>query len=75
MTVASTPRQVAHMRLCTIKTMLKLERAGMKGRGGALRPKIAAELGLKARDSYDMFIDTCEKRIEESLRQLQGEAA
>jgi hypothetical protein len=63
------------MRLCTIKTMLKLERAGMKGRGGALRPKIAAELGLKARDSYDTFIAVCETKIEESLRQLQGEAA
>ena len=74
MTVASTPEQVAHMRLCSLKGMLKLERVGMKSRGGALRPKIAAELGLKPRDSYDTFITACEKRIEESLESLRAGA-
>lgn len=65
----NTPAQISAYRLASIRGMLKLERAGMKTRGGALRPRIAAELGLSPRASYDAFI----ARIESMLEQIKGE--
>ena len=75
MTVASTPAQIAHVRLITAKARLRLESKGMKSRGPSTRSLMAEELGLKARDTYDKFISVIEAKIEESLKQLQGEAA
>ena len=64
-TTISTPEGISYTRLASLKGMLKLEKIGMKTRGGALRPRIAAELGLKARDSHDTFI----AKINEKLNQ------
>lgn len=78
--IAATPDRIAHVRICSLRGMLRLEKAGMKSRGGALRPKIAAELGLKPRDSYDTFIKACTEKIEANLKAFaaahtEGEAA
>lgn len=53
--IATTPTQISIVRLAALKGMIRMEQAGMKTRGGALRPRIAAELGLKPRDSYEKF--------------------
>lgn len=49
-------------RLLSLRGMLKLEAAGMTTRGGALRPRLAAELGLKPRDSHAAFIAEINKK-------------
>jgi hypothetical protein len=50
-------------RWASIKGMVKLESLGMKTRGGAIRPRIAKELGLKPRDSYEKFIEVINAKI------------
>jgi hypothetical protein len=61
--IISGAEQIAKYRLCVLKQHLKLEKMGMKHSGGAIRPRIAAELGLKPLDSHDKFI----AKIEELL--------
>ena len=68
MIAATTPESISYFRLASLKGMLKLEKVGMKTRGGALRPRIAAEFGLKARDSHDKFITKIEQLMEEALK-------
>ena len=63
-TSSAMPAHVNFFRLCQLRGALKMEKIGLKGRAGALRPKIAAELGLKARDTYDTFIAEVQKRID-----------
>ena len=61
--IATTPNQISFVRLASLKGMVKLEKAGMKTRAGAIRPRIAAELGLKPRDTFDTFINTIEAKM------------
>lgn len=64
MTVISTPAGVAAVRLLSLRGMLRLEKIGLKTRGGALRPRIASEFGLPPRSSHDDFIAAIEKKLE-----------
>jgi hypothetical protein len=48
---------VQAFRLLSLRGMLRLEKAGMKTRNGALRPQIAKEFGLSPRAKHDAFID------------------
>ena len=64
MATVSTPEGIAVFRLMSLRGMLRMEKIGMKTRGGALRPRIAGELGLKPRDSYDLFIETINEHIQ-----------
>lgn len=66
---ASTPHAVNHFRLCSIKAQLKMEKVGLKSSGGALRPRLAKEFGLKPRDSHDKWIAHFEALIEKSLKE------
>lgn len=50
-------------RLLSLKGMLKLEKVGLKQRGGALRPRIAAEFGLSPRATHDAFIAAIEAKV------------
>lgn len=63
MSWATTPEQIAYVRLASLKAQLKMEKVGMKTRGGALRPRLAAEFGLKPRDTHQKFIDTIQDRM------------
>lgn len=56
-------------RWASVKYQLKLEKHGMKSSGGALRPRLAAELGLKPRDSHDLYIT----EVQAKLDMLRGE--
>lgn len=49
--------------LCSQKMQLKLEAKGLKSSGGPLRPRLAASLGLKPRDSHDKFIAAIETKL------------
>jgi len=57
---------IARYRLCALRSALKLEQKGLKHSGGAIRPRIAAELGLKPRDSHDKFIAKLEEMINDA---------
>lgn len=61
-------------RLASLRGMLKLESLGMKTRGGALRPRIAKELGLPARAPHIQFVAEIERRIELAKAELLKEA-
>jgi hypothetical protein len=63
MFIADTPDKIRYFRLASVKGMLKLESKGLKGRGGALRPRLA-EFGLKPRDGYVKYITYIEKELE-----------
>lgn len=65
-TPIDTPAGIHYFRLASLKGMLALEQVGLKTRGGALRPRIAAELGLKPRDSYDVYIREIVRRMKET---------
>lgn len=65
--IVATGAGVTVFALLSQKMQLKLESKGLKSSGGALRPRLAASLGLKPRDSYETFI----ARIEEKLAELK----
>ena len=50
--------------LASQKMQLKLESMGMKSSGGALRPRIAAQHGLKPRDSREKFIEVIQAKMD-----------
>ena len=54
-------------RLLSIKHQLKLEKLGLKSSGGALRPRLAKEFGLKPRAPHAEYI----AKIEELLAQIE----
>lgn len=64
---AFTPESISYVRLASLKGMCSLESKGLKCRAGPIRPKIAAELGLKPRDPYQKFIDTIQGKMDELL--------
>lgn len=63
--------EVNYFCLASWKGALKLEKVGLKHSGGAIRPRIAARLGLKPRQSYDVFIE----RIQSLMNQIIAEKA
>jgi hypothetical protein len=67
MTTFSTPTGIAYVRLASLKGMVSLESKGLKGRAGPIRPRIAAELGLKPRAPYADFIAAIQARMETLL--------
>lgn len=66
-TMLNNPHQIAHYRLLVIKSRLNLESKGVRHSSGALRPRIAAEFGLKPRDSLDKYIAAVQAKIDESF--------
>lgn len=60
---ATTPNQIAYVRLASIKGRLKLMRKGLTFRGPAIRPILAEEFGLKPRDSFELYIAEAERRM------------
>lgn len=56
-------------RLASIRGQLKLEKAGLKSSGGALRPRLAKEFNLKPRDSHDKFIAAVQAAIDKMKEQ------
>ena len=71
--VIATGAGVSYMRLASLRGMLRLERVGMKSRVGPLRPRIAAEFGLKPRDSFTTYIDAVQAKMNELAPLVQEE--
>jgi hypothetical protein len=69
----ATGKGIDAVRLMSLRGMLRLEKLGMKTRAGALRPKMAKELGLSPRASFDVYLAEVEKRIEALKPQVQAE--
>lgn len=63
-TVLATGNGVTVFALMSQRMQLKLEAKGLKSSGGALRPRLAASLGLKPRDSHAKFITAIELKIQ-----------
>jgi hypothetical protein len=53
-------------RWASVRQQLKLERIGLRSSGGALRPRLAKTLGLRPRDSYEVYIAAVTARLEEA---------
>jgi hypothetical protein len=64
MCVINTPKGIAVFRLASVRAQLRLEKAGMKSSGGALRPRLAEEFGLSPRASHDEYISVATKMID-----------
>lgn len=52
-------------RWATIRGALRLEQRGLKTRGGALRPRLAKQLGLTPRAPYEAFLAAVQVKIDE----------
>ena len=68
----STPTEINFGRFASLKGALKLESKGLKSRAGPLRPQLAAEFGLKPRDSHDKYIQFCVDKMNEGYAQKHG---
>lgn len=68
---------ITYYQLATLKQALKLESKGMQMMRGAkkIRPLWAEKLGLKPRDSYEVFIAEVQKRMNEILVKKAAEEA
>lgn len=53
------------------KYQLRLEAKGLRSSGGAIRPRIAASLGLKPRAPYADFEAAIDRKCEELARQVK----
>jgi hypothetical protein len=71
--VIATGAGVGYVRLASLRGMLKMEKVGLKGRMGPIRPRIAEEFGLKPRDSYDKFLNAVQAKMEEVAKVVQQE--
>jgi hypothetical protein len=60
--------EVSYIRLSSVKAQLRLEKLGLKSKGGALRPRLAKELGLAPRAPHDVYIAECQRRMDEILK-------
>lgn len=69
----ATGKGVDYMRLASLRGMLRLEMQGMKSRLGPLRPKIAAEFGLKPRAPFRDFIVAVQTKMNELLPIIEKE--
>lgn len=72
MTTVNTPDGVEYFRLANLKQQLKLEKLGMRSRGGAIRPRIAKEFGLNPRAPHASYIEIVEQRMEALRTKLQA---
>jgi hypothetical protein len=74
MTQVFTGNGITYFQLAAVKAALKLEKAGLKHSGGAIRPKWAKELGLKPRDSHDKLIAALRARMDALLKEQESKS-
>lgn len=67
--IVATGAGITLFRLLALRGMVRMESHGMKTRGGAIRPRIAEELGLRARATYADFLN----RIEELIAAIKSD--
>lgn len=64
---------ISYVHLAILRGRLHLESVGMKSRNGPVRPRIAAEFGLKPRDSFTTYIDAVQAKMNELAPLVQEE--
>lgn len=63
--VCSTPDEIAHFRLASLKYQLRAEAAGFKNSTGrALRPQLAEEFGLSPRAPHADYIKVIQDKMD-----------
>lgn len=67
------PADICFVRYASLKGMVSLESKGLKGRAGPIRPKIAAELGLRPRAPYADFIAALQAKMDHFYQLKQKE--
>jgi len=68
-----TAEHVTYYMLASQKQQLKLESKGLMSSGGALRPRLAAQHGLKPRDSREKYIEVIQAKMDAILSARQAE--
>ncbi len=68
--VIDTPEGISYVRLASLKGMVKMEKAGLKGRVNATA-MMRKEFGLKARAPHDEVIAAIQKKMNEILAAKQ----
>lgn len=63
--------KVVYFRLLSVRGQLKLESKGLKSSGGALRPRLAKEFGLKPRDSHEKYIAHVQALLDAAFKAAQ----
>lgn len=58
---------ITYAGLAGLKYNLRLEALGMKSKGGAIRPRVAVQLGLKKTAPHADFIKAIEERMQAIL--------
>ena len=58
---------IGAVRLLALRGMLRLEKVGLKGSAGAIRPRIAGEFGLSPRAPHDTYINMINARLEQQM--------
>lgn len=71
----TTPDSISHFRLASLKYQLKMEKAGMKSSGGAIRPRIAKEFGLSPRAPHDEYIKVIQGLMDGLVTKVAQESA
>ena len=71
MFIASTPEQISYVRLASVKGMVKMEKAGLKSRGGSVKNKLCKEFGISIRTSHDDVIKLIQEKMDSFIAQQQ----
>lgn len=64
---------VDYFRFASIKQQLRMEKAGLKSSGGALRPRLCNEFGLKPRAPHEDYIKYCQDKLDLMIQNKQKE--
>ena len=73
--VCDTPDAISHFRLASLKQQLRMEKAGLKSSGGAIRPRIAKEFGLSPRAPHDEYIALIQDLMDKAVTKVAQESA
>lgn len=73
--IIATGTGVEVFQLLSVRAALRLEKAGMKHRGGSLRKGWAVRLGLKPSSTIDKVIETIEQKVKNLKPKIAEENA
>lgn len=65
--IVLTGQGIEYARYAALKGRIKMEKAGLKFKGGSTRRLLAVELGLKPRDKHDKFCEALQAKMDAIL--------
>jgi len=66
------PDQAEYFTVCQLKSRLKMEKVGLKGRGQSAYSQAKKRFGVKGNNKHDELIKLCEQRRDELLAKKQA---